>query len=280
MTTSQRTIRGFLCAALVLLGGCGKTPEAAYAQGWNEGHEAGVAEGRDEGRFEAEAGHQGRWGMIGLAVGGLVGASLVALATRRHLAAQWRIRKRRKEVVRRVGHCKEDLDADLHAEVLAIARKSAELRERLGRDDGPLITLLHDRLRPDLARLDTQLLEIAALLQQLRDLRRESVTETEAAAGGTNPSPPPVAGEPAEAATLRELRAQRREAVAKNAQNIARCESQLAGIAAFLDELWMRLGNLKAIEQADAFARVEREVGEEIDALGAAYEATLARLTG
>ena len=78
---------------------------------------------------------------------------------------------------------------------------------------------------------------------------------------------------------MRSLQEQRRAELSRNAANITRCECQLAGLAAFLDELHMRVGNLKTIEQAEAFDRFERDVGEEIDALGAVFESTLAALS-
>jgi hypothetical protein len=257
--------------------GCGESREKVYSQGWNEGYREGLAEGRKEGAVRAEANHQGKWGLIGLAIGGALGAAVVALATRKHLADQWQRRRRRKEVERFIGTCRVDLDSELHAEVMGIARKKASLVDRLDHDDGPLIAALHDRLRPEFVRLDTRLLELAALLQQLRDLRRETVTGAAARArvcpSGSGETELP------ESAALRGLEERRRNELRKNSANIERCESQLAGLATFLDELHMRLGNLKTIEQADAFERFEKDAGEEIDALASVFASTLASLS-
>ena len=105
--------------------------EKAYAKGWNDGYEEGRVAGVEAGKAEAEVDHQTRWGWIGLGIGALRGGAVVALLTRKYLAEQWRRRQRRKEVERFVGTCKAELDADLHADVMVIARKKAALRDRL-----------------------------------------------------------------------------------------------------------------------------------------------------
>lgn len=278
---------GLLALVLAALAGCGRSDNSAVRQaeerGYHAGFEQGEKAGYRRGVMAAERALEWRWGWIGLLAGGSAGLGLVTLFRWRAISEEKRRRRNRREVERLVKQCDIDLDDALHREVTAIGRKRAALEEKLSQDESPLVREFRERLGSCFRQMDDQLIRLATLLQQLRHIQENmnleprelerQIRELEGDRGGTCNADERQGLEAAIEAKRRTL-----TEVMTSQSNIRRCEHKLAALDSFLDHLTMRLGNLKTVEEYDAFTQYEGEVGKELDGLQETIQRTLSEL--
>lgn len=255
--------RVIILIAGLLLAGCGGSDDwdCGYQEGFERGYEAGLAEGRAEGTaILNELGQQ--WGLIGLAVGLLLGALVLTVVSRKDLARRWRAWTTRRALARRLAQSRLAFDPDVQALLFEIGDKRRQVLDAFGQDRALLVDQAFDRVRTQLTGMNQQVVRLAEVLQGLRDARKSLGHEPRGRAGG-------VVLEPGENV---------REALTKNAENANRCWQRLVETRQFLDHLILSVANLKLLQAHDTLESPEKDLADELHRLERTYEATLQEL--
>ncbi len=278
-----RAICGLLVALSLGLTGCTDTYEQGYKDGLAEGYETGYNEGTRDGSSLTALKYESQWGLWGLFSGTLLGGAIVALLTRRYIAAEFQKWRRRREVTLALRKTEVDFDEDIFERVVAVGIRKRRLEEELSRDGGHLMGAAQVPLVGTLAGFEDGVLKVATLLQQLRRIRTE-VTVDDAKQHARlkrleqSLSHTADHAERNEITGALEIERQKTEAAKKNAANIRRCELKLESLNTFLDNLIIHVGNIRTAEEQSAFDNFESQVSGEIAALQRTYEETLRNL--
>ena len=268
-----------------------KERAAGYEDGYTSGHEIGRALGRDEGyakgredgAHETTVEYEKQGATVGLLVGLLVGAGLVVFLTRRYVIAELRDATRRRRVKKLFGGRGAPLEEPLYSEVLSIGLRKQALEDEMAGDPGELVRELRERLRPNFALMGKRIVQLAGLLQSLRSEQKSisldevalgrRITELDARLSALEPGPERSQVEEALHIERRAL-----DAFRKNTANIRRCELKLTSFRSLLDGIAMELGNLRALDQDDAFDRFAEQVHRAVDELDQTFQIALAEL--
>jgi len=283
MSKALRYALGAGLLAAALLAGCQDDYEKGYEAGLSEGYETGYARGAEIGAMATAVRYEGGWGLVGLAVGFLVGVLLILLFTRRYVLSEWGKWSRRRQVSALLSQCGVDLDPDLHERLMRLGVRKRKLAAELSRSDGKLVEMVYDRVRLDLRQMDDSIVQLGGLLQHLRDIHAEApldVALLEQRIGDLERQRASASVEDDAAVIEEAVEVERRrlDAARKNAANRRRCELKLDMLEGFLDDLTITAGNLRTIEQQEAFEQFENKVSREVSELGAVFERALTDL--
>lgn len=279
-----------LAAVLSLLAvGCKsnyqKGYDKGYKKGYSEGREDGYEKGKSIGALETTARYEASGGLAGAAVGFALGAGLALLFTRRYVASEYRKFRRRRKVSTLLSRCEVDLDEDLYKRLVKLGERKQKLQEDMERDKGTLVEAAYGRVHSRLKRMDDRMVRLAGLLQQLRNIGDEVPLNENAIQRGiaklearreeaVNPK------EKEEIAEAVEMEKRRLNAALKNKENIRRCDLKLNMLDSFLENLTVAVGNMRTIEQQDAFERFEEDVSKEVADLEILFDRALSELAG
>ena len=268
---------------LLCLVGCGDAYKDGYKKGLADGYEVGYDEGKEAGATQTAVAYEGRWSVIGLPIGLIIGGALVALFTRRFIASEYGKWRRRRRVAALLAKCTVDLDTDLYERVLRTGLRKQKLEEELERADGKLVEVFHDRIHESLRAMNDSIVKVAGLMQQLMTIRDEVALDEEAVRKRIVDLEETLGridnvDEAIEIKEAIEIEASRIRAAARNEENIHRCDLKLTMLDCFLDNLIITVGNMRTIEEQDSFERFERDVSREVENLESVFENALASL--
>lgn len=278
-------------ALLLLLGltgltGCASDDEKlerAREEGYRQGHRAGIQEGITLGTKDATARYERHGALRGLLIGILLGAGVLALATRKYIAARYRGVHQRRQVKALLSDCETELDDDIYQRVVNIGLRKNALVEQLRQDKSVLVSQLFSSVSYRLKQMDTGIVRLAALLQQLRTSMKnltgdEQTVRKSIAELRKREETADSALEKEELQQAIAVETLRFETLGRTAENIRRCDLKLSTLSSFLDNLTLSVGNLRTVEEQDSFERFEAEVGRGMQDLESFFERTLGEL--
>ncbi len=248
-----------------------------YKQGYNKGYADGLSRG------QAVQIPTTKYAIRGFVFGILLGAVVVVYPSRRLIAAEFRKWRRKHQMRRLLGNCAVNLDPDIYSRVLEIGLRKKRLEDDIERDGGKFIQMFDVKMRAHLQRMGESIVELATLMQQLRDTRAQiagdeaaSTAEIKRLEGLARQS-----SDDKEKTDLEEAIAVHRMKLAalhKNEVNSRRSEVKLSTLSGFLDNLIIEMANMRTLQSHEVFEKFEQEVCKEIEHLENVVERTLADL--
>jgi len=255
--------------------GCPDRDYNAYKKGYDKGYK--------EGRSEAVALYERSGVTRGFFVGVLIGGAIIAFFTRKYIAAEYRRFHRKRQMKRVLGACGIPLDPDIHQRVLEIGIRKKKLQDDLQRDNGRFVELFGDKMHEHLDRMGRCIVDLATLMQQLRNMRgeisgdeavcREEISRLQGLAEQS--------ADPSEKAEFNEaiaIQNMKLAALEKSQANARRSEAKLSTLSGFLDKLIIETANMRTLESHDVFEKFEHAVCREIEHLESVLENALADL--
>ena len=272
--------------AAALLCGCSSDDERlerAHKDGYRQGHRQGLLEGVQQGDREATKRYETRAAWRGMALGILIGAGMLALATRKHIGERYRAARDARQVRRLLSECPKELDEDIRERILDIGLRKRRLEEELKTDESVLVAQLFANVSYRLKQMDTGIVRLATLLQQLRDTEKRVSVDRKAVTrrlAELKRQQGKAGGEREREALEQALEVEtlRLQTLEQTTGNMRRCELKLDTLSAFVDNLQMAVGNLRTVEAQDAFERFETEVGQSVKDLESFFDRTLGQL--